>query len=318
MNSDPAGEGKNWKRIKELYHEALSKPRAERSEFLEAACQGDAELRREVESLLASLEKDGTLLDAPALGVAARMLAKSPSTWAQRPQPGPFHHPDLPGGEETGERSRAGVVRTSIKKIFHHAPWWMYLLAAIFAADCLLRAYCYILGPGVLGFEVPPGAGGHPTFADPSPAAERAGILPGDELLTIDGFALRTSADAIVVLSNSEVGRRYDLEIEREGKRLQFTVPVERVRVFQNWNNKVHAIWQINALLLLGTALFIAFARPFDPLARAGALALGTWSVFTASVAYPGTRRSGGICPLDWATFSGSRTSLSIWRDRLS
>jgi len=284
MNSDPAGEGKNWKRIEELYHEALSKPRAERSEFLEAACQGDAELRREVESLLASLEKDGALLDAPALEVAGRMLAKSPTSWTQGPRPILYLGPDLPGGEGTGEGSDTGVVRTLTRKIFHHAPWWMYLLAAIFAADCLLRAYCYILGPGALGFDVSKREKERFVFVDPSPAADRAGIRPGDVLLAIDGFAPRTPADAIVILSNSEVGRRYDLEIEREGKQLRFTVPVERVRIFQNWNNKVHAIWQINALLLLGTALFIAFARPFDPLARAGALALGTWSIGLYSV----------------------------------
>ena len=37
----------------------------------------DFELRREVESLLASHEKDGALLEVPALEVAARMLANS-------------------------------------------------------------------------------------------------------------------------------------------------------------------------------------------------------------------------------------------------
>ena len=54
---------------------------------------------------------------------------------------------------------------------------------------------------------------------------------------------------------------------------------MERVKVFQSWDQGIHTIWQIDGLLLLATALFIAFARPFDLLARAGALALATLSV---------------------------------------
>jgi tRNA A-37 threonylcarbamoyl transferase component Bud32 len=279
MKSDPAMKGVNWKRVEELYHEALSKSRAERARFLESACQGDADLRREVESLLASLDKDGALLEVRALEVAARMLAeaRTPSMQGPPQSPSSMLHPQGRGG--TGEVPKAGAILKWTRKIFHYAPWWMYLLAAVFAADCLLRAYCYILGPGGLGPELRRNEKKQYVFGDPSPAAERAGIRPGDVLLSIDGLALQGPADLTVIRANSEVGGRYNLEIERDVKRLQFTVQVERRRVFQNWGSQVNALWQINGLLLLATALLVAFARPFNLLARTGALALGTLSV---------------------------------------
>jgi serine/threonine protein kinase/Flp pilus assembly protein TadD len=43
-----------WRQIEQLYHSALERPAAERVRFLEEACGADAELRREVESLLAA------------------------------------------------------------------------------------------------------------------------------------------------------------------------------------------------------------------------------------------------------------------------
>jgi serine/threonine protein kinase len=48
-----------------LFHEALSKPAAERAAFLDAACAGQPELRAAVESLLAAHEAAGSFLDRP-------------------------------------------------------------------------------------------------------------------------------------------------------------------------------------------------------------------------------------------------------------
>ena len=67
----------NWKRVEELYLQALQRPSAERAQLLDSACKGDLELRREVESLLEAVEKDGMLLEGQALDIAARMAARS-------------------------------------------------------------------------------------------------------------------------------------------------------------------------------------------------------------------------------------------------
>jgi eukaryotic-like serine/threonine-protein kinase len=58
---DPA----RWKRVEEIYQAAAERKPEERAAFLAAACAGDEDLRREVESLLAQSSGDG-MLDRPA------------------------------------------------------------------------------------------------------------------------------------------------------------------------------------------------------------------------------------------------------------
>src|SRR3712207_943979 len=63
-----------WQQIKELFHSALERGRGERVAFLDEACAGDESLRREVESLITSHEKEGSFIDAPAYQMAAGLL----------------------------------------------------------------------------------------------------------------------------------------------------------------------------------------------------------------------------------------------------
>jgi len=63
-----------WLRIEQLYHGALEREGNERAAFLSEACAGNAELRQEVESLLAR-EDGATFLETPALAVAAERFA---------------------------------------------------------------------------------------------------------------------------------------------------------------------------------------------------------------------------------------------------
>ena len=48
-----------WRRIEELYHAALELEAGRREAFLEDACAGDAELRGEIDSLIAVRPSDG-------------------------------------------------------------------------------------------------------------------------------------------------------------------------------------------------------------------------------------------------------------------
>ncbi|HEX9003896.1 MAG TPA: protein kinase, partial [Blastocatellia bacterium] len=65
-----------WARIDQLLDEALERPAAERSVFLDEACLNDPELRREVQSLLAAHQKaEAKFLKLPALDLAAKHLA---------------------------------------------------------------------------------------------------------------------------------------------------------------------------------------------------------------------------------------------------
>jgi eukaryotic-like serine/threonine-protein kinase len=78
-----------WQRIKELLHDAALRAPAERSAFLDAACAGDPDLRREVESLLSSHDEAGSFLSGGArLDTAADALAGEPL--AEGRQIGPY------------------------------------------------------------------------------------------------------------------------------------------------------------------------------------------------------------------------------------
>jgi len=64
-----------WQHVKEIFESALGRQGAERESFLEHACDGNAEVREEVESLLRSYEVAGSFMEAPAVAHAAGDLA---------------------------------------------------------------------------------------------------------------------------------------------------------------------------------------------------------------------------------------------------
>lgn len=66
-----------WQRIESIYHAALDLDPARRAEFVRQSCGDDEPLRQEVLSLLAESDDEESFLDAPALQVAARVLATS-------------------------------------------------------------------------------------------------------------------------------------------------------------------------------------------------------------------------------------------------
>jgi len=59
-----------WQKIDELFHAALAREGEERAACLDEACAGDKWLRREVESLIAAHEREGSFIDSPAFVVA--------------------------------------------------------------------------------------------------------------------------------------------------------------------------------------------------------------------------------------------------------
>jgi non-specific serine/threonine protein kinase/serine/threonine-protein kinase len=76
-----------WQKVKELLHQALDLPRAGRTEFLNRECSSNAELRAEVESLLASHDDAGTFIEE---SVAAPKLAALPDSLGIGTQLGPY------------------------------------------------------------------------------------------------------------------------------------------------------------------------------------------------------------------------------------
>ena len=68
-----------WQQIERLFHATLEREPTQRTAFLAQACGGDEELRREVESLIASHEQGGSLPESSPSALARELVAGGPS-----------------------------------------------------------------------------------------------------------------------------------------------------------------------------------------------------------------------------------------------
>lgn len=64
-----------WQKVREIFDAALRQKYEERTAFLDSVCDGDNDLRREVESLLSSLNSADEFLEQPAIGQIANIIA---------------------------------------------------------------------------------------------------------------------------------------------------------------------------------------------------------------------------------------------------
>ena len=63
-----------WKRVREVFDQAIVVPEGDRAAFLDSVCSGDIELRQEVESLLRSHQEAGSIfLEKPAADLKAAL-----------------------------------------------------------------------------------------------------------------------------------------------------------------------------------------------------------------------------------------------------
>src|SRR5262252_5591038 len=65
-----------WEQVNELFHSALKYEPAQRASYLNQACNGDQELRREVESLIASHNDSDNFVGAFPIEAATRLIAE--------------------------------------------------------------------------------------------------------------------------------------------------------------------------------------------------------------------------------------------------
>src|SRR5688500_4731956 len=77
-----------WQQVKEIFYSAIKYQPEQRGLFLSQACEGDEDLRSEVESLIDSHEKEGSFIDEPAYFAAAKLLTNE--------------NPELPSGYSIG------------------------------------------------------------------------------------------------------------------------------------------------------------------------------------------------------------------------
>src|SRR6476659_9497917 len=66
-------DAERWRNLERLYHTALERVPEERGKFIAEACQGDDELRRELESLLRQDVAANSPLDRPRMGGRSKL-----------------------------------------------------------------------------------------------------------------------------------------------------------------------------------------------------------------------------------------------------
>jgi hypothetical protein len=96
-----------WRRVEELYHEALRRDASQRATFLSEACADDEALLREVESLLRHEGSAAGFLAAPALEVSAKIMSEEPAAFFAGRRFGSYTIHSAPGAGGMGEVYRA-------------------------------------------------------------------------------------------------------------------------------------------------------------------------------------------------------------------
>ncbi|MBA3573265.1 MAG: serine/threonine protein kinase, partial [Pyrinomonadaceae bacterium] len=63
-----------WQAVEELFHSALEQEAGQMSAFLDRSCEGDALLRGDVETLVASHQRAGGFIETTAAGLAVKVV----------------------------------------------------------------------------------------------------------------------------------------------------------------------------------------------------------------------------------------------------
>jgi eukaryotic-like serine/threonine-protein kinase len=79
-----------WQKVKEIFQAALDCAPADRSAFVSKACDGDEELRKEVESLISSDGRGGAFLDSPVYEAVAQTIVDAKSDLKRGEIAGPY------------------------------------------------------------------------------------------------------------------------------------------------------------------------------------------------------------------------------------
>ena len=165
----------------------------------------------------------------------------------------------------------------------------MFVLAASFLSYFSLLLYCDLSRPENVGLvarfvgddmivsRVTPG----------SPAA-RAGLQPEDHVVAVNSQRIRTRLDHMVMNANVDVGQPMTFDLDRNSRRIQAVI-VLGPGAANRWRSQEGIVLLVLRgvfFVTLALAIFIAFRRPYDVVARLGAWLLASVAVFSVAFQY--------------------------------
>lgn len=118
-----------WRKVKEVFGAALELPAEDQAAYVAGACGGDADLQKEVRSLIASHREAGDLFDSPALEGNASMVTRAAGRLMQGARFGSYRVVEQIGeggmgsvyrGYDEGDPARAPVAIKVVKLGFDH------------------------------------------------------------------------------------------------------------------------------------------------------------------------------------------------------
>src|SRR5712691_11135312 len=152
------------------------------------------------------------------------------------------------------------------------APWWMYVVAAVYALTFLFNTRQEFWGPADAGwvlsgpFKVSSVLPGGPMV--------KAGLQPGDVLEAVDGQPLNGAADWFLARAHFERDRPVELQVRRGEQHLALKLVIA-APVWRTWNRAgclpAVALYVARFVLLL-LAILVGFSRPQQLSAHLAAL----------------------------------------------
>jgi hypothetical protein len=198
------------------------------------------------------------------------------------------------------------------------APWWMYVIAAVYTVTLFFNARQEAWGPANTGWTP-----AWPTLevagVQPNRPMESAGLRVGDVLETVDGQPLRGMPDWFLARAHFERGHQTDLQVLRGQQKiaLQFMITEPSWRTWNRAHFLGEVAFYLVRFLLLILAMLVGFSHPDQLGARLAALML---AVAAVAEGYPSSGWAAGLrhlpaalaIPICMATISCLLASV-IW-----
>lgn len=247
-----------WLKVVELFNSALEREPGRRADFLDEACAGDESLRREIDSLLASHEPDGSFLESPAFEVAARELAGAQDASES-------------GYITTFERELPPTTQPTSKSPF----FWFVVIAGALVLGCYVFSGLMIFRYGTLtkefGWESLPRKGAWYISKVDTDGAATSKLQAGDKILAINGDTRISRAGPYSTRWAMAPESSYTIRVERDSAQQQYQLSVPLNRDYRNFEHIFSLLPVSIAFYVL--AMLVGIYKPEERTAQLGCVA---------------------------------------------